>query len=118
MTNKEAIESLQNIVEYWGVRPTEREAAKLAIKSLEQQDKERWVPCKVEVPGRSGYYIVTIDYGKGTLKCTEFLYYDINEKIWEFVADGEEELHTEWREKCNAVVAWQPTPEPYKEGNI
>lgn len=38
MTNKEAIESLQNIVEYWSMRPSEQEAARLAIKALEQQN--------------------------------------------------------------------------------
>ena len=38
MTNKEAIKSLQNIIEYWTMRPTEQEAARLAIKALEQQD--------------------------------------------------------------------------------
>lgn len=40
MTNKEAIKSLQNIVEYWSMRPSEQEAARLAIKALEQQNED------------------------------------------------------------------------------
>jgi hypothetical protein len=37
MDMQEAIESLKNIVEYWTCRPTETEAAKLAIEALEKQ---------------------------------------------------------------------------------
>lgn len=38
MNNQEAIKSLENIVEYWTCRPTEAEAAKLAISALETID--------------------------------------------------------------------------------
>lgn len=37
MTNEEAIKSLQNIIEYWTCKPSEVEAAKLAIQALEKQ---------------------------------------------------------------------------------
>lgn len=37
MKIEKAIESLKNIVEYWTYRPTEVEAAKLAISALEKQ---------------------------------------------------------------------------------
>lgn len=36
MTPEEAIKSLQNIVEYWTYKPTEVEAAKMAIAALEE----------------------------------------------------------------------------------
>lgn len=39
MTHKEAIKSMENIVEYWTHRPTEVEAARLAIKALEKVAK-------------------------------------------------------------------------------
>ena len=34
MSNKEAIKSMQNIIEYWTYKPTEVEAAKLAIEAI------------------------------------------------------------------------------------
>lgn len=59
-----AIESLQNIVEYWTCRPSEVEAAKLAITALKQQ-QEREQGCKyckdeaVMISGtdHSGFYL-------------------------------------------------------------
>ena len=49
MTREEAIKSLQNIIEYWTYKPTEVEAAKMAISALrpitrEQVDKV-WRGC-------------------------------------------------------------------------
>ena len=52
MTREEAIKSLQNIIEYWTYKPTEVEAAKMAISALrpitrEQVEKVRgeWIDC-------------------------------------------------------------------------
>ena len=49
MTLEEAIKSLQNIVEYWTYKPTEVEAAKMAISALRPVSRERvekvWSPC-------------------------------------------------------------------------
>lgn len=49
MTREEAIKSLKNIVEYWTYKPTEVEAAKMAIDALHpvsrgqiEQNKRRW----------------------------------------------------------------------------
>lgn len=49
MTREEAIKSLKNIVEYWTYKPTEVEAAKMAISALHpvnrgqiEQNKRRW----------------------------------------------------------------------------
>jgi len=41
MTRDEAIKSLQNIVEYWTYKPTEVEAAKMAIAALRPVSRER-----------------------------------------------------------------------------
>lgn len=53
MTREEAIKSLQNIIEYWTYKPTEVEAAKMAIDALrpvsrEQVEKLRgeWIPAE------------------------------------------------------------------------
>ena len=41
MTREEAIKSLQNIVEYWTYKPTEVEAAKMAIAALRPISREQ-----------------------------------------------------------------------------
>lgn len=41
MTREEAIKSLKNIVEYWTYKPTEVEAAKMAIAALRPVSRER-----------------------------------------------------------------------------
>lgn len=41
MTREEAIKSLKNIVEYWTYKPTEVEAAKMAIAALRPVNRER-----------------------------------------------------------------------------
>ena len=53
MTRGEAIKSLKNIVEYWTYKPTEVEAAKMAIDALRPVSRERieeawrgeWIDC-------------------------------------------------------------------------
>jgi hypothetical protein len=41
MNNHEAIKSLENIVEYWTYKPTEVEAATMAIKALKKEDPQK-----------------------------------------------------------------------------
>ena len=41
MTREEAIKSLQNIIEYWTYKPTEVEAAKMAIDALRPVSREQ-----------------------------------------------------------------------------
>ena len=49
MTREEAIKSLQNIIEYWTYKPTEVEAAKMAIAALRPVSREQveraWPGC-------------------------------------------------------------------------
>lgn len=49
MTKEEAIKSLKNIVEYWTYKPTEVEAAKMAIAALRPVSREQvekvWPGC-------------------------------------------------------------------------
>lgn len=49
MTREEAVKSLQNIIEYWTYKPTEVEAAKMAISALRPVSRERiekvWSGC-------------------------------------------------------------------------
>ena len=50
MTREEAIKSLQNIIEYWTYKPTEVEAAKMAIAALRPVSREQvekvWRGCE------------------------------------------------------------------------
>lgn len=62
MNLEKAIKSLQNIIEYWTYKPTEIEAAKLAIAALEKQ-----IP-KKPLPENKYYYI-----GKCPSCCAVFL---------------------------------------------
>lgn len=111
MTNIRAIESLQNIVEYWTMRPTEQEAARLAIKALEQQDNERWIPVGVRLPtmeecqNNDCRFIVTDD------KKAYQKFYDYH-KVYD---GGFFDFGIYGYEKDGSVVAWKPMPEPYKE---
>ncbi|MDU3014120.1 MAG: hypothetical protein E7B44_15325 [Flavonifractor plautii] len=48
MTREEAIKSLQNIIEYWTYKPTEVEAAKMAIAALRPVSREQVEKMKKE----------------------------------------------------------------------
>ena len=48
MTREEAIKSLQNIIEYWTYKPTEVEAAKMAIAALRPVSREQVKKMKKE----------------------------------------------------------------------
>lgn len=68
MTREEAIKSLQNIVEYWTYKPTEVEAAKMAIDALRPVSREQvekaWPGCdfcKVELDDYP-YIVAHSDY--------------------------------------------------------
>ena len=60
MTREEAIKSLQNIVEYWTYKPTEVEAAKMAITALRPVSREQiekvWRGEWRSIHGLSEYY--------------------------------------------------------------
>ena len=59
MTREEAIKSLQNIVEYWTYKPTEVEAAKMAITALRPVSREQvekvFPGCPYCKPDSEGY---------------------------------------------------------------
>ena len=66
MTPEEAIKSLQNIVEYWTYKPTEVEAAKMAIAALEEIQQYREVgtveECRKAVEKLSLKIVSDLDY--------------------------------------------------------
>lgn len=99
MTNKEAIKAIR-----CNYPPSSysmlREALDLAIKLLEQQEKERWIPVSEELPNDKQRVIVT-----GNKKVACLLYLD--GKFWSGMLD-----------QTHLVVAWRPMPEPYHTDEI
>lgn len=63
MTREEAIKSLQNIVEYWTYKPTEVEAAKMAISALRPVSRER-------VERMAGEWVQDINKGPAVFYCS------------------------------------------------
>ena len=64
MTLEEAIKSLQNIVEYWTYKPTEVEAAKMAITALRPVSREQ-----VEKVWRGVWKHYLPPLGAGNIQC-------------------------------------------------
>lgn len=64
MTREEAIKSLQNIVEYWTYKPTEVEAAKMAITALRPVSREQ-----VEKVWRGVWKHYLPPLGAGNIQC-------------------------------------------------
>lgn len=70
------------------------------------EPEQRWIPVTERLPDMR--QIVLITNGKGNVRCGQYRGID-------FVINGRQR----WQWKGNTseqVVAWQPLPEPYKEG--
>lgn len=79
---------------------TYNEAVEYAIKALEEKI---WIPVSERLPDKSGRYLITIREGIWTYKKRKIDTFD-------FETDNCEEM-------IRSVIAWQPLPEPYKEGD-
>lgn len=69
-----------------------------------------WIPCKTALPKEDGQYIVTIKY--------EHVdgYEDIYSEHIEWVDGHWDEFGHYHCGRVEKVLAWQPLPEPYREG--
>lgn len=76
------------------------EALNIAIKALEQQEKEKWIPVSERLPNEKQEVIAT-----GNKKVACLLYLD--GKFWSGMLD-----------QTHLVVAWKPMPEPYLTDEI
>lgn len=100
MTREEAIKDIkENIKPIVGGKSLE-----IAIKSLEKETKDNWIPCKEELPiGRK----VLLQTNKNQMTVA-FLDKKLN--WYSDSGDG-------WCTEIDVEpIAWQPLPEPYKEG--
>lgn len=148
LTNQEAIEELKLLEsgQRYDTEYTDFDCFKLAIKALEQHDKEHWIPIGEKLPDANTDVLITfreyMEYSKkyryGTCKAiyipvntikSEDLWsycdnddlevYDEKEDIY-YAKDGWYEVIEHWDDYSNVainceVIAWKPTPEPYKE---
>ena len=75
-----------------------------AISALEEQERDKWIPCSDRMPEGECDVLVTDKFGE--VSHAVYLHWDGN---WCFVS-AEEYMMLE------DVKAWKPVPEPYKEG--
>lgn len=89
-----------------------QEAMEMGAKALEKQDVpdtnvgSKWIPCSERLPEQNGKYLVTAGEGKFPPRVFE---YKNDEKLY-----WENEIGC--KPNVDYVKAWQPLPEPYKEG--
>lgn len=68
--------------------------------TVEESLYGEWIPVSEKLPKQGNRsYLVTVDYGKGLVCSTQRFFF--NEEIG-------------WND--DSVIAWQPSPEPYKKG--
>ena len=72
------------------------------VNQLAEEYKGGWIPCSERLPEKNGTYIVMIE--KAEFPTTLFY----NAGCWEELIDDETIFYS--------VIAWQPLPQPYKEG--
>jgi len=107
MNKQEAIKALKHHINTWkGKFPSPHfEACETAIKCMEKQLNNGWIPVSERLP-EEGRYLVTTVYGE--VKESEF---DLR-KWWQI---DNSTISLEWEEEPIKVVAWRPLPDPYKE---
>ena len=113
MTNKEAIEIIQERIDFANKEfleknvPEYAEALRLAVKALEQKE---WIPCSERLPGRFETVLLSV-FDKNTGNSIvetgnyDYIYQD-------FLIDAQE---PDYR-LCEGetVLAWMPLPKPYR----
>ena len=73
-----------------------------------KEHKGGWIPCSERLPEEDGVYIISLKEYSGLI-CCAVAYLTLNHPKWKWW-----DLENEY-EYYEAVIAWQPLPEPYKE---
>ena len=116
MTREEAIKSLQNIVEYWTYKPTEVEAAKMAIAALRSMlgdenqiptltPPNEWVSVEERMPTDERPVLVFVGYADtmtGFITTSSYFCFDENPH-WQWDGLVRDEQRT---------LFWMPLPAP------
>lgn len=128
MTNKEVIGFLNNMKSepvdygelvgapspylgvYYVYTEPEDYAIDLAIKALEQQDKEKWIPVSEGLPEYENAYLCTVYRFEDEYTYTEEMLYYPEEMKWAWT----EEPYKMMNYRTHRVTAWKPMPEEYK----
>lgn len=76
------------------------------VKELAGEYNNDWISCSERLPDESGEYLTYVYYDDYENK-----YYSI--EVDEIDCDG---MVKEWNRTIGQIVAWQPLPAPYKEG--
>ena len=113
MTNKEAIEIIQERIDFKNKEflekhvPEYAEALRLAVKALEQKE---WIPCSEKLPGKFETVLLSVFDAKTENSIVETGNYDYIYK--EFLIDSQMPDHRLC--ESEAVLAWMPLPKPYR----
>lgn len=123
MTKEEAAKVLKLERTSWSANPNLKvaqclcDAYDMAIKALEQT---RWIPVSERLPEKDGEYLVTVSFhfcGEIVFKCSFATdLHKVDEYNFQEHKCGFYGIDSEWGSyEINDVIAWMPSPEPYKE---
>lgn len=109
MNNKEAIANLNHI--YGMVAPDIQKSLDVAFKAMEKQGD--WIPVSERLPDKNMYCLVSV----GKIHLTQIaMYSDLMGTIDHRIFWQGDYGKNNFQNITEYVRAWQPLPEPYKEG--
>ena len=97
--------------------------AKQIVQEVAEEYNGGWISCSERLPEESGYYLVTYhDWSDGNFlpkyddTYVRRLHYQISDHFvgWNYPKNVDDRAENDCHKE---VIAWQPLPEPYKEGD-
>lgn len=82
MNEIEAIKSMKNLDDVISITESEHESVRLAIKALEKQLNNGWIPCSKRLPDKTDEYLCTVEwYGTSSKELLINNGYEIEKRI-------------------------------------